>query len=228
MFIINELLLVSKDFSGAVNDLSNLNVVKFLPVVIYSICKAGMSSIQIELDYIWSLVNRGLLTNECVYYLTLMSSACFVLKHVDSNKKNLVKLTDLLIKNGHALNEAATKRSAKNRVSFLACPMFSYMEPGLMDIYLPDEKHQTIKIKTIPVKPLSKCREVRELIAAKFKVFNCVEYALYFLENGVEYKVRDEEQPLEIKNTKLKSGIRIKFIFRKKNSNLVWSKTIEV
>ncbi len=82
--------------------------------------------------------------------------------------------------------------------------------------------NQTIKIKTIPIKPLSKCKEVHEMIAMKSQIFNSNDYALYLLENGVEYKLKDEDQPLEIKNGKLNDGIRIKFIYKKINSNLIY------
>lgn len=105
-------------------------------------------------------------------------------------------------------------------------PMFSYMDSGLIDIYLPDDKYETIKIKTIPVKPNSKCKEVNSLIAAKFKIFDCSEYGLYFLENGIENKLKDDDQPLEIKTDKILNGSRIKFIYKKKNDNLLWSKSI--
>ena len=64
----------------------NLNLIDFMPVVIYSLCKCNLYSMQIELDYIWNLSNKKLLTNETIYYLTLMSSACYIIKNLEPNK----------------------------------------------------------------------------------------------------------------------------------------------
>ena len=55
----------------------------------------------------------------------------------------------------------------------------SYMESGLIEIYLIDN-FKTVQIKTIPVKPNSKCKEVNSLIASKFKIFNCFFLRLKF------------------------------------------------
>ena len=86
LFIVNELLTTVEEFEGALNDLAHLDTVKFMPVVIYSLCKCNMYALQIELDYIWSLSNKKILTNETVYYLTLMSSACYVIKNLEMSK----------------------------------------------------------------------------------------------------------------------------------------------
>lgn len=218
LYMINELLSSSSDsldslnnnnFFLALQDLSFLNVVEFLPIVIYSLCKCNMSAIQIEIDYIWSLVNKQLLNNECIYYLTLMSSACFVLKNFDSNQIEMKTLE---------ASQKLVKLKQMNLISSLQ--NLSYMESGLMEIYLIDN-FKTVQIKTIPVKPNSKCKEVNSLIASKFKIFNCEEYALYFIENGVEKKLRDDDQPLEIKINRIKAGIHVKFIYKQKLANIV-------
>jgi hypothetical protein len=218
LFMINELLtslsdacmsLKNNDFYLALQDLSFLNVIEFLPIVIYALCKCNMSAIQIEIDYIWSLVNKQLLNNECIYYLTLMSSACYVLRNLDSNEmtiiSNSIETSQKLIKLKH-LNLSQT--------------CLSFMESGLLEIYLIDN-FKTIQIRTIPVKPGSKCKEVNSLIASKFKVFNCEEYALYCFENDVEKKLKDDDQPLEIKNNRLNNGVNVKFIFKQKTANII-------
>ena len=231
MFMFNELLCSISDFESALDDLTNLNVVAFLPVVIYSLCKCRMSAIQIEIDYIWSLVNRQLLTNECVYYLTLMSSACYVLKSLDSNSikprptsikpqtQNLTIHDYQKLDNNKILNEIC-KKKLKNSLN-------SYMNSGILEVYLADDKLQTMKLKTIPVKPHSKCREVSGIIASRFKIYNCDDYALYFLENGFEIRLRDDDKPLEVKIEKNKIGVNVKFVYKKKSANIVWAKSIE-
>ena len=93
-----------------------------------------------------------------------------------------------------------------------------------MEIYLPDEKFQTIKVRVIPIKPSSSCKEVSSLIAAKFKLFNFNDYALYCIESGIEKRLRDDEQPLELKNDKYKLGSNVIFIFKQKNINILWPK----
>ena len=189
LLIVNELLASIGDFEMALSDLAGLNVVEFLPVVIYALSKCNMYAIQIELDYIWCLANKKLLTSETVYYLTLMSSACFVIKTLD---------------------KVVLKES---------CMAKAFMSSGLMDVYFLDEKYQTIRLQTIPVKPSSKCRDVNSLIASKFKIFNLNEYGLYYVENGVEKRIRDEEI--------IKNGSNMKFIFKQKNFNILWPKSIE-
>ena len=231
LFIINELLASIKDFESALRDLANLNVVTFLPVIIYTLCKCNMYAIQIELDYIWSLSNKKLLTNETIYYLTLMSSACCIIKNLEPGKMIEPQTTSgrestnrfsVFYKNTKSIRTAlATEKTNTSRA-------FSYMSSGLMEIYLTDEKFQTIKMKTIPFKPNSTCKEVNSLIAAKFKVFNSNDYALYCIEDGVEVMLKEDELPLEIKNEKAKTGSAgnpgLMFIYKQKNMNIVWPK----
>ena len=66
------------------------------------------------------------------------------------------------------------------------------IQQGLLNVYFPDDNYQTIKMRTIPVKPNSKCKDVKSLIAAKFKIFDSEKYGLYLIENGVERTLNDE------------------------------------
>lgn len=234
LYMINELLSASSesigsvsnnDFYLALQDVSFLNVVEFLPILIYSLCKCNMSAIQIEIEYIWSLVNRQLLNNECVYYLTLMSSACHVLKNFDLNQIKEEKLLDASQKIAKLKNASSSLLTTSLIVSTTQLTSssrsgLSFMEIGLIEIYLIDN-FKTIKIKTIPVRPNSKCKEVNSLIASKFKVFNSEDYALYYIENSVEKKLRDDDQPLEIKMERFKDGINVKFIYKQKLANII-------
>jgi len=224
LFIVNELLVSIEDFSGALNDFSNLNLVNFMPVVIYSLCKCNMYSMQIELDYIWSLSNKKLLTNETIYYLTVMSSVCYVIKNLEPSK-----MIDSHSDIGKCHRESIltlenNRKSIKISSNVDFTRPFSYLDSGTMEIFITDEKFQTIKMKTIPVKPNSNSKDVCSLIAGKFRIFNCNDYNLCFVENGMEKVVRDDEQPLEIKNDKVKLGSNVIFIYKQKNINILWPK----
>lgn len=198
LFIMNELLEAITDFQPAQYELNNLNIVEFLPVLIYTVCKCKMYTIQIELEYIWNLVNKQLLNTETVYYLTLMSSACHIIKVLNVNS---------LGQNGVA-----------------------YLSPGVIDVFLPDDKFQTVRARVLPVRPGAKCREVNSLISFVFKVYNAESYALYSIENGVEKKLREDDCPLDLKNDRVKNYAHnnnvVKFVFKQKNMNIVWPKTI--
>jgi hypothetical protein len=199
LFIINELLSSIKDFEPALADLESLNLLDFLPSLIYAICKCKMYTIQIELDYIWHLVNKQLLNNETIYYLTLMNSACHIIK---------------VLNNGYS--------GMNSR---------SYLSAGLIDVFLPDDKFQTVRTKLLPVRAGAKCREVTNMIAFTFKIFNTDSYALYYIENGFEKKLREDESPLEIKSDRMKlsgagGAANTKFVYKQKNINLVWPKSI--
>jgi len=223
LYIVNELLLSNKDFSGALTDLGSLDMTSFMPVVIYAICKSGMSALQIEVDYVWGLACRSLLTNECIYYLTLMSSACFVLKGIDAHKRSGggCRMVESVRSTGGVHSDQLTRKFIKSNMM-----LYSYMEAGLLEVYLPDEKYETVRVKKIPVRPNSKCREVSSMIATKFRVFDSADYGLYYLEDGVETRMREEDQPLEIKIEKVKSGSRIRFVYKKKNDNLLWPNSL--
>ena len=195
LLLINELLSSIKEFQSALADLDSLNLVDFLPSLIYAICKCKMYTIQIELDYIWYLVNKQLLNNETVFYLTVMNSACHIIKMLNG--------------------------PAGVGISLM------YLNSGLIDVFLPDDKFQTVRLKMLPVRAGAKCREVNNLIAFSFKIYNTDSYGLYAIENGVEKKLREDDCPLDIKMDKLKScGVNVKFVYKQKNINLVWPKEI--
>ncbi len=191
LLIVNELLMEISDFKIAINDLVYLNVVEFMSVLIYTISKCKMNALQIEIDYIWNLVNKKLLTNETIYYLTVMSSACYVLRTLDTSLE---------------------------RIDF---------KNGLIDVYFLDDKLQTIRIKTIPINPISNCKEVASLIAAKFKVYNSHDYGLFLIENGLETQIKDDDLLLDLKNNRFSSISKTKFFYKQKNIKILLPKAIE-
>jgi len=150
----------------------------------------------------------------------MMSSVCFVLKGIDSHKKGsgyriFEKST------GGVYSDQLTRKFIRGNI-----PIYSYMDSGLLEVYLPDEKYETVRVKKIPLKPNSRCKDVNSMIATKFKIFDSAEYGLYFLENGVETRMREDDQPLEIKIEKVKNGSRIKFVYKKKSDNLIWPNSL--
>lgn len=52
----------------------------FISVFIYLLVKFNMVNIEIEIDYIWSLLQPNLITGDAAYYLNLLSSCVYVLK----------------------------------------------------------------------------------------------------------------------------------------------------
>ncbi|XP_033115826.1 protein sprint-like [Anneissia japonica] len=55
----------------------------FLPMLIYILVQCDMTTIEIETDYIWSLLEASAFTGEPAYYLTTLTSAIHVLKNVE-------------------------------------------------------------------------------------------------------------------------------------------------
>jgi hypothetical protein len=201
LFIINELLTKLNKFNLALYDPCHLNLSEFLPLVVYVLCACKMYSMQIEIDYIWSLAYKQSINNETIFYLTLMSSACHILKTLNLN---------LLV----------------NNFNSNTCDL-SYLSNGLFNFVMPNDKSKTIQNFYIPMKKSFKCKEICNMIAFVLKIFNSDEYSLYLLdENGFEKKIKDDEQPFGIKTEKFKSNIKIVFIYKHKCANLVWPKTI--
>ena len=206
LFIINELLLKIKKYNSALYDLCNLDLSEFLPLIIYILCVCNMYSMQIEIDYIWGLVHRQSINTETIFYLTLMSSACHILKTL--NIKQLANNFDVLTNNSSVVD-------------------LSYLSNGLFNFVMPNEKSRTIENFYIPIKQTFKCKEICNIIAFMLKIFNSNDYSLYLLdENGAEKKIRDDEQPFEIKIEKFRLNLKVAFIYKNKCANIVWPKTI--
>lgn len=208
LLVINQILTEIDHFRSILNDLSNLNLFDFLPVFIYSLCKCGMYAIQIEMDYIWGLANRQLLNNETIYYLHLVSSACFILKTLE-------------------FNDTSNNQDLNLRNFTLKIPFEQHLLSGLLDVYLPDDKCEKITKCTVPLRSTSKSKDVCLLLASKLRVFNGEDYSLYLLEeNGIEKRLKDDEQPLELKNEKVKLNSKFLLIYRNQKANIVWPKNI--
>lgn len=217
LFIVNDLLNEFAEFESAMFDFGSLSASSLLPQVIYAISKCGMYAFQIELEYIWSLANRQLLTLETLYYLTLMSSACNILKSME---------TTASLHNDNYLTYLET--ASINNMSMSSSNINSYLNAGLLHVYLPDDKYQTLRCRCVPIKPSSKVKEIGQMLSAKFKLFNSGnhdEYELFYMENGREFKLRDDERPFEVK--KAREAPMMKFIFRQRNAKFLWPKSLD-
>lgn len=220
LFIVNELLTELVEFESALADFSHLSASSLLPATIYAISKCGMYAFQIELEYIWSLANRQLLTPETLYYLTLMSSACSVLKSLESGHFS----SQAAGANDNSFESASLSGSSNSWSS----DSRAYLNVGLLHVYLPDDKYQTLKVRCLPIRTCSKTRECVQMLTAKFKLFgtsNQDDYALFYMENGQEVRVRDDERPYEIKMSR--GAPAMKFIFRHRSANFLWPKSME-
>lgn len=188
----------------------NLNLNEFLPLVIYVLSICNMSAIQIEIDYIWGLMHKQLINNEAIYYLTIMSSACQILKTIN------FKQLSIEIDNNN--NNNTTTSEIVNKIP-------SYLSNGLLSFIIANDKFKTINYYTIPIKSTFKTKDVCNLIAFKLKIFNNEDYSLYMLdENGYEKLLKDDEIPFEIRSEKNRLNIKIVFIYKQKGANIIWPK----
>lgn len=217
LFIVNDLLTELAEFEQALADFGHVSASSLLPPTVYAISKCGMYAFQIELEYIWSLVNRQLLTPETLYYLTLMSSACSILKSLEPGQ--FAPIPNIIDNSFESASLSGSWSSSDSHY---------YLNPGLLHVYLPDDKCQTLKVRCLPIRANSKTKECVQMLAAKFKLFgssNQDDYGLFYMENGQEVRVRDDDRPFEIK--KARGAPAMKFIFRQKSANFLWPKSME-
>ncbi|KAL5008634.1 hypothetical protein ScPMuIL_014215 [Solemya velum] len=173
----------------------------FLPLLIYVIVHCGMFSAEIEADYMWGLLHPSVLTGEGGYYLTSFSSAILVLKNFREQ-------------------ESSSSRP-QGRL-----PSISDMQ-GFLKIAIPNELHDSILWKTLPVRPNMTTKDVCSLIAHKFRITNPQDYGLYLLLNGNETHLSDNDIPQEIKEEHLTNGQQCAFAYKRTAANIAWPKNIK-
>lgn len=93
---------------------------------------------------------------------------------------------------------------------------------GFLKIAIPDELHDSIIWKTLPIRPKMNTKDVSALIAHKFKVTNPQDYGLYVLEKGTETKLTDMEIPKDLKAKKQASGIDCEFAYKRNAATIAW------
>lgn len=166
-------------------DFEHLDSRKLFCLLAYAFSKCRMYAIQIEIEYIWNLVNKNLLTPETFFYLTLVSCVCQSLVNVNSKK------------------------------------YFDY-ECFLAEVFL--ESGQELKKSYIPLKIGVKCKDLTNLISAKFNIFNQNEYGLYLVKDTEFLLVKDDEKVFEIRSDRLKFRSKYNLLYKKKMSNILCSK----
>jgi hypothetical protein len=200
LLILNEVVCLF-DENLHLNDLSYLNLYELTPVLIYTIVKCGMNALHVENEFIWGLINKQLLNNETIFCAQLMSSACTVLRSL-------------------ATADRALGRAHQD---------FEYLSTGLLNVLLPDEKHEKLKLCTVPVRKSSKTKDICNLIGFKLKLFNSDEYGLFLIDDrsDSERRLKEDDAPLEIRDFELQTkNKRIVFVFKHKNANFLWPRNI--
>ncbi|XP_035827670.1 uncharacterized protein LOC101853809 [Aplysia californica] len=182
---------------------SSLGADDFLPVLIYVIVHCGLVAAEVEADFMWGLLQPSLLTGEGGYYLTTLSSAVLVLKNFAATHQQ----TNTMHIEGHL-------------------PTISDMQ-GFLKIAIPDEVHGSITWKTLPVRPNMNTRDVRALIAHKFKVTNPQDYGLFLLCDGVESQLNEADCPQIVKGDHKLQHKDCYFAFKRLDANIAWPRHVQ-
>ncbi|RNA13788.1 sprint [Brachionus plicatilis] len=181
IFILDDLIQTVPEWT----DFELLDARKLFCLLAYVFSKCRMYAIQIEIEYIWNLVNNNLLSCETFFYLTLVSCVCQSLVKVNVKKCLDYEsyLAEVLHERGHKMNKGF-----------------------------------------VPLKNGVKCKNLVNLISAKFKVLNPSEYGLYVLQDSEFIPVRDEEKVYEFRLDKIRSNLKFNLVYKRKMSNILCSK----
>ncbi|XP_075723208.1 src homology 2 domain-containing protein sprint isoform X1 [Rhipicephalus microplus] len=195
----------------------------FLPIFLHVLVQCGMVSAEVEADYMWGLLHPSLLTGEGGYYLTTLSSAVHVLKSLREDEPSSTAAAAAADSETALLQP--TQGSSSKEASAQA-PMFRYPRmadlQGFMQIVIPDELSGSIVAKTLPVLPHMTAKEVRKMIAHKFRVTNPEDYGLFKLVKGEETQLTDNDCPQAIKADLLTSGVDCRFAYKRYDVKFVW------
>ncbi|CAH1792387.1 unnamed protein product [Owenia fusiformis] len=178
---------------------SSMGADDFLPMFIYVLVQCGMVMAEVEADYMWGLLHPSVLNGEGGYYLTTLSSAVHVLKNFHET----------------ASSQPASLELSKARSNTLT------EQQGFIRVAMPDEFNDSIKTKTLPVRPNMTTKEVCNMIAHKFKIINANDYALYSLINNTETKLLDNQWPNTIKIDAMVENNDCVFVY-KRDAKFAW------
>ncbi|KAL3246029.1 hypothetical protein MRX96_058000 [Rhipicephalus microplus] len=171
----------------------------FLPIFLHVLVQCGMVSAEVEADYMWG------------------AAAPF-----SAHRR------------GRLLPDHPEQRCARpeptqgssNKEASAQAPMFRYPRmadlQGFMQIVIPDELSGSIVAKTLPVLPHMTAKEVRKMIAHKFRVTNPEDYGLFKLVKGEETQLTDNDCPQAIKADLLTSGVDCRFAYKRYDVKFVW------
>ncbi|XP_077542005.1 protein sprint-like isoform X1 [Haemaphysalis longicornis] len=215
----------------------------FLPIFLHVLVQCGMVSAEVEADYMWGLLHPSLLTGEGGYYLTTLSSAVHVLKALGDTSCDLPQEggegedegeegkdtaapdtgspTAVLRSTSSCKKDDQGTTGRQRTTSSLRYPRMADLQ-GFMQIVIPDELSGSIVAKTLPVMPHMTTKEVRKMIAHKFRVTNPEDYGLFKLVKGEETQLADNECPQAIKADLLATGVDCRFAYKRYDVKFVW------
>ncbi|KAK8767134.1 hypothetical protein V5799_006088 [Amblyomma americanum] len=191
----------------------------FLPIFLHVLVQCGMVSAEVEADYMWGLLHPSLLTGEGGYYLTTLSSAVHVLKALREGQDQPAA-TAAVSSAPQPIQSSSSSKEDAQPVMF-RYPRMADLQ-GFMQIVIPDELSGSIVAKTLPVLPHMTAKEVRKMIAHKFRVTNPEDYGLFKLVKGEETQLADNDCPQAIKADLLTSGVDCRFAYKRYDVKFVW------
>ncbi|XP_070377848.1 protein sprint-like isoform X2 [Dermacentor albipictus] len=191
----------------------------FLPIFLYVLVQCGLVSAEVEADYMWGLLHPSLLTGEGGYYLTTLSSAVHVLKSLRDGDEQADAATAATTP--PQSTQGSSGKEASAQPAMFRYPRMADLQ-GFMQIVIPDELSGSIVAKTLPVLPHMTAKEVRKMIAHKFRVTNPEDYGLFKLVKGEETQLTDNDCPQAIKADLLTSGVECRFAYKRYDVKFVW------
>ncbi|CDW52164.1 protein TAG 333, f [Trichuris trichiura] len=204
-------------------------------MLVYLLARCSVVGCEIEADYIWGLLHPALLFGEASYYLTALSSAVHVLKHIDLLPK---------------LNEScpfAVEVILQNSFSRLAtlCPFFKSIETAgaFLRIAIPDEVSGAIHYHCFPALPQISAAKLCKfiyffekiqqppyapvtgrMIAHKFGITNPEDHGIYLLVDGFETCLLPSECPELVKEQLRAAGKPHMFAYKRHEAKIAWPK----
>ena len=206
----------------------------FLPVFIYVLIQCGVISAEIEADFMFGLLQPSILCGEGGYYLTTLSSAIHVLKHMhqmsDNISDNSVDPNDLTTApkaipvqemNSSSSETSVTSGGQHSPYTQIKLPTIADLK-AYMKVMIPDEFTSSIAVKTLPVRPNMTTKEVCKMIAHKFKITNAEDFGLFKVTNGEEIQLNDNDLPQVIKSEVMDKGIDCQFAYKRFDAKFIW------
>uniref|UniRef100_A0A5S6QWH8 Protein sprint n=1 Tax=Trichuris muris TaxID=70415 RepID=A0A5S6QWH8_TRIMR len=167
-------------------------------MLVYLLARCSVVGCEIEADYIWGLLHPALLFGEASYYLTALSSAVHVLKHIDLLPK---------------LNESCpfAVESIETAGAFLR-------------IAIPDEVSGAIHYHCFPALPQISAAKLCRMIAHKFGITNPEDHGIYLLVDGFETCLLPSECPELVKEQLRAASKPHLFAYKRHEAKIAWPK----
>lgn len=176
----------------------------FLPMLTYVLVHCGLIAAEIESEYMWGLLHPSLLSGEGGYYLTTLSSAVHVLKHVQR------------------CHTSSTAGRTGTHETVEGVPLCLSELDGFMKVFVPDEQNGNIISKTVPVRPNMTTKDICKMVAHRLSVSNPQDYALYKLVNGDENILSDTACPWLVRIELITAGVDCVFAYKRTDAKIAW------